>query len=840
MNNLSKYKEKLLNLRVRLNKKIPSSLKRGVKHNIHKDYSELNAQFNVGENLNYNSYDEDSGIYENDSSYGFCMYATPINGASEQLANSIMGIFSLRWPQAATLSFCLYSSKELKNKFDGWLDKRKDATNPICSEIAKARVEYLKKGVNQTLIKNEKLLIRDYRMVISVTFNGKLDNENKTTVDIFKKTFISTLNNIGMDIDEMNPGMLLDFTDEIFNRKDGFRDEKFKYNKYTPIKQQLTGPSTRILIDKDGCSFNNTIVRGLAVKEYPPQAALAQAMDLIGDILNQNTQPSAPFMYCTNIWFPDISSLKTKVNAKSTRAIQNSESKMAKWVSDFKAKADDWREVTKTLADGQGLCYINQSFYSFATLGNSNYAEQDLVGVFRSKGWNIVPLSFIEYPMFLSCLPMQFDNEMFEVVRKLGLVRLLPQWNITNILPIVGEWAGNSRGNGMMLVGRRGQILNLDIFQSQGNYNVAIAADSGAGKSFFMNDLIISYLGQGAKVFMIDVGRSYLKLCEILGGQFISFGNEVKNVCLNPFSYILGGDAEDLEDNLNMIKDIVCQAISPKIGLTNLEVTYVGVAVRDAFTNNGLDACFDDVHHILLNHEEKLVKNLGIQLTPYSRTGVYSRFFNGKANVTFDNQFVVLELEELNLKPQLRSVILALLMLRISQDMYLSNKNQLKICGIDEAWDLLKDGSSTQDFIMTGFRRARKYNGSFITITQRVQDYYANEGSQACLTNSDWQFMLKQKPESIDQLKDDNKLALNDWQMDLIKSIKTRKGMYSEIFIKSDGIGTPVRLMVDKYSELVYTTNPVDFQMVEDFKAKGFPTHEAINEVLKFKGVNIL
>ncbi len=71
--------------------------------------------------------------------------------------------------------------------------------------------------------------------------------------------------------------------------------------------------------------------------------------------------------------------------------------------------------------------------------------------------------------------------------------------------------------------------------------------------------------------------------------------------------------------------------------------------------------------------------------------------------------------------------------------------------------------------------------------------------------------------------------------MKLIKSIKTRKGQYSEIFIKSQGIATPARLMVDSYSALAYTTDPKDFQMVEDFKAMGYSTSDAIHQVLRVK-----
>jgi conjugal transfer ATP-binding protein TraC len=53
---------------------------------------------------------------------------------------------------------------------------------------------------------------------------------------------------------------------------------------------------------------------------------------------------------------------------------------------------------------------------------------------------------------------------------------------------------------------------------------MAIAATSGAGKSFFMNNWIKSYLGIGGQVWVIDAGFSYVKLVELLKGQYIQYG----------------------------------------------------------------------------------------------------------------------------------------------------------------------------------------------------------------------------------------------------------------------------------------------------------------------------
>ena len=75
----------------------------------------------------------------------------------------------------------------------------------------------------------------------------------------------------------------------------------------------------------------------------------------------------------------------------------------------------------------------------------------------------------------------------------------------------------------MLLQSRRGQIMSLDLRDSSTNANAVIFAESGAGKSFLTQAMVAEYLSMGAKVFTIDIGRSYYKLCKWLGGEFIEF-----------------------------------------------------------------------------------------------------------------------------------------------------------------------------------------------------------------------------------------------------------------------------------------------------------------------------
>ena len=166
------------------------------KNQIEQDYKNLNQLHFIGNHLNYRDYKD--GIFINEDSFGFCMYASPLTGASEQLANRLMGLFSLRWPQGATLSFMLYSSKEIKDRLDSWVEKRRNA-HPLIYEMAKARANYLARGINSSLVKDEKIIVRDYRLVISVTFNGKLRKENQAerVVDKERRTYCDYFNFIG-------------------------------------------------------------------------------------------------------------------------------------------------------------------------------------------------------------------------------------------------------------------------------------------------------------------------------------------------------------------------------------------------------------------------------------------------------------------------------------------------------------------------------------------------------------------------------------------------------------------------------------------------------------------
>src|SRR3546814_6767130 len=75
-----------------------------------------------------------------------------------------------------------------------------------------------------------------------------------------------------------------------------------------------------------------------------------------------------------------------------------------------------------------------------------------------------------------------------------------------------------------MLIGRRGQPFFWSPFENAaGNHNVAVVGKSGSGKSVTLQELCASLCGAGARVVVIDDGRSFEHSAKLQGGAFVEF-----------------------------------------------------------------------------------------------------------------------------------------------------------------------------------------------------------------------------------------------------------------------------------------------------------------------------
>ena len=137
-----------------------------------------------------------------------------------------------------------------------------------------------------------------------------------------------------------------------------------------------------------------------------------------------------------------------------------------------------------------------------------------------------------------------------------------------------------------------------------------------------------------------------------------------------------------------------------QVPVSYTHLTALGSAIKRVWDAKGRAATITDIYELLqtgrLSNEgeyERDLSRLATALEPYTRHGVYASYFEGEANIQFDKDFVVLELEELKSKKDLQSVVMQLIMYRITQEMY-RDRSRRKLVIIDESWDLMGTGAS--------------------------------------------------------------------------------------------------------------------------------------------------
>ena len=419
-----------------------------------------------------------------------------------------------------------------------------------------------------------------------------------------------------------------------------------------------------------------------------------------------------------------------------------------------------------------------------------------------------------------------------------------------NLVPLLGDWKGHKRP-GMLLYGRRGQIFPWSNFreallsssteQTQNNFNVCMAGQSGSGKSVFMQDLMATILGVGGKVFVFDYGRSFKNTCIFLGGQHIEF--DIRNpISINPFLNIPTGNSKEEEatrlENLAYIRNIIQVMAAPKDGTSDYQKALLENALRKAWEVYGPLTRIDDIKEILMSSSKQAAQELGEMLSKFCTTGIYGRFFSGKSNVDLTAQLVVIETINLIDEPDLMAVLVQMMILNINQNMAKSDRSTPFGIIIDEAWKLL-GGKETAAYIGGMMRTIRKLRGAVILGTQLLTDYFNPDcpAAKEAFNTSSWKIILFQEANTINAMESIPELkpfVENAYLKELLSSVKSNPPYYSEAAIYSESEKCIIgRLTLDPYSRLLYSTSPHEFTAIQNQLKAGFDMEQAIERVLE-------
>lgn len=589
-----------------------------------------------------------------------------------------------------------------------------------------------------------------------------------------------------------------------------------------------------------------SLLKTYEVVDYPSEWALSYMGDLLGDFFNASYRIPSPFYLHYGIHFPSQSKVEAKFRSKAK--IVDHQIKfpsLTKIFPDMPREHEEHLFVHKELIEGEMFVETRLSVGLWAHPETHVSSESNLIALFQKYGFKLKDNHFMHLPDFLSSLPMAWgeDAKTIKNLKRTRCFRTTLTSETGSLMPILGEWWGNST-KGMILMGRRGQIASWDPFATEGNFNTVVVGPSGSGKSVFMQDLLLNHLRQGDRVFILDLGRSFEKLCHLLKGQHLAFSVKSR-LNLNPFS-VIKATPEALDVGLEMVAGILATMAMPAHQIDKERSDLLSAVAKQAWGRKGQDATVDTVIDLLKEKQfqSELMtgssESLQEGLKKFSQQGPYSNYFYGSQQINLTHHLVVIETEELKSMADLQAVILQIFIMTISNQIFMGDREQRSLICIDEAWDLLKS-PQMEGFIESLARRLRKYNGALIIGTQSVKDFERSYGAKAAAQNSNWLCMLGKDNDSIQAIKKDNILTLDPFKEQTLASLRMEEGKYSEVFIHNKGSGffSVNQLKLDPFSSMLYSTQADEFQAVQALQKRGLSPEGAINWLvthkLKFK-----
>ena len=815
------------------------------------------------------AYDSQNGLYYlNDNTLGFSFLCQPLSGGGEEQMEYLNQLLKQDYPPGTTMQFCLFKSPDIEWQLTKYKEISEGGNDPLLNSFTEDRVAFLRRHVKEPIVNRTSRggvcdigTVNDTKLIVSVklpigevqanvtgffsrflsVFSANEEEKETTffsTEDLeraksWRDKIESFLATVPLYPQRIEPAQYIRLLETMVNWSDNaaWKSQiQGRWDKDRPICDQIFDYDNPVVIaDPTTIKLGNCVVKALSAKYFPRSVWFGEAMGLAGDMRQGLQNIRTNYMVVSNVAFGNIADEKAKMLRKhqyTTNQAFGPLLKVAPVLADKKRSLDllydDFQEGARPLS-------VSHHVVIFAK--NDHQAIEQAAraqSIWQTYGYSIMEDDSIVLPVFRNCLPLCTD---YGAISELKRYQTMTNKECPAVLPVFGESKGTGTPH-IELISRNGQLMSFSLHDSQTNKNAIIAAESGSGKSFLTNAIINAYLREGAQVWVIDAGKSYQKLAGVLDGDFIQFGEE-SNVCLNPFPLI-----QNWEEEEDSVVAIVASMVNPdpdKTDMTNYHISALKELMADLWLEKGHDMTFDDIARVCLNDQEQRVRDIGTQLYPYTSKGSYGRYFNGKNNADFSNRFTVLELDELQGRKGLRQVVLLQLINQIYYKVYFGNRNQKRLFIIDEAWDLLKSGIVAR-FMEEGYRKFRKYGASAIICTQSLTDLTDGATGKAILINSANLILLGQKDETVEKVKTERLLTMENSMFNLLKTVRTVSGSHSEIFIKTDTTVAVGRLAVSPMENLIYTTLPEDVQALNDLQKRGMSFEEAARYLLHERG----
>lgn len=784
--------------------------------------------------LPYRFYNKEERLfYMQNNITGFVLQADPMVGCDENIYKQISLLFDDHLPFGSVLEVTLVASDDISKPIMSWQNGG-ISNNEIYQKLREYRSSFLHSFNSETKMN---FRLRDYQLYFSYSILAKKQNDIKKVIE-FRDRLQTILHAINIRNAELGPEGLLRLVKEFLNYPDYHTN---CYNEHELLSNQICDVGNSLLVEEDNIllSGGEYIARCYRIDKYPEDFSISRMPYLLGSRKHDNLQIPGRYALSYVICNDMGDNLQQSYQNKGEAAIKQAMSFLGRFNKNILEEGKEWNAVQDNLKNREKFLHTSLTVMVVGHQSEIAKIDQSLTSLWRHNDFILSSLKYFQLPALLGFCPFLNNTSLKEIRKNYGLLRTALSSEPQALLPINAEWKGAQNG-GMIMSGARGQLFTWDSFEMASNYNVVVTGMSGSGKSVWLQEYVLSQLAKDARVFVIDIGKSFEKTCKIIGGDYINF-SAITNISLNPFSNIPDEihneqEANIVQDSLAALKFVIAKMASPKGETSNIEDSYISKSITEAYEKHGSSTNIDKLVEVLVQYQDKRSMDVALMLYEYTSKGKYGRFFNGQDNIKFSNDFTVLEFEELREKPDLGGVIMQLLTIQIVQQVYLGDRSKRFIILFDEGWYALQHFPMLLASIA---KTIRKYNGGLVIGTQSLNDFYGSNGEVlsemdkarlGVMEQCAWRVMLKQKNDSLNKAKG---IGFSESQISIIKGLETIEGQYSELLIcQSESEYFVARLLLDRFSQVLYSSSPKVFSRVNEYINQGISTAEAVEKVM--------
>ena len=791
---------------------------------------------------------EDDGLFRMDDGYIGRVYLAPaVAGANAKTQAALATMLELDFPAATMLQWQNWNLPGESETIRRWIVDRHNAIGgnaeaaALDQKIADAFYGYQ----SHPPLRNKKIVAERFLVLtIKIPADAEIDKqpEELRRLDSLMSQFIEGMQSAGIYFEGTNAQQYMNLIHHMLNPSSSVGPE---YTDKLYINRQIDKPGDRIIFERksglhvrssSGGVTHRLHIGIISVAKWPRRMSLALMNHLIGDPVGIQNQITVPNIVSTTIKFYDRADGLAMVKRRATATAFSTAGALLRWMPALAAKAEGFQVILKSI-EGDRKRTVGAATSVILLHRSRRILEKAKGGVLAHLGsMNIVAgaESFIAFPAFWTHVPLWASYSGSE---NLDRFQTMSTEHATQTLPIFGDWLGTTspqspgHTNGSLYVTRRSEPATYNVFSpAHSNANWVMVAQPGGGKSFAAQNMIENQRALGTRLWVIDVGRSYLKLAAALGGEFRVFSEDSK-LCLNPFTHV-----RLIQEDLPVLTTIIATMCDPSGQMFSgergaLYKSTIAESIRSQWTNVSNNLTPDQLYKFLKAQDDEIAQTLAATLFNFTRLGAYGKWFNGTNNLKMDNEFTVLELEELKRQPHLQSVVLQLLMLQISQELYTS-EDKRKMVVIDESLDLVKDPMMSE-FFNEAFQKYRKYGGSIGLIAQDLIRLYESPVGNSVRANAYTFFMLEQKAATISRMQKENYFDLDEYSWNEMRSLHTVRGSYSEMMVVTDSGNGVFRLVLPREHQILYSSDETERKSIFDALKNGEDIKEIVHARLR-------